>query len=258
MRVAENIGASVSQRGAHAAHPGAVAGVELGDDLVLQQPVQHGGVAGVLGLVVGVDLAGQRPAVGAVVGLGPPAVQHRQLQAAVEHRLHAAGPGRLQRRTREVGPDVAAADQPRGAGEVVVGQEDDAALRPLRPAQVQQLLDQLLAGLVLGVRLAGDDQLHRPVAAQQAQRALRVVDHQPQALVGGDAAGEADRQHVGVEGHLAGLDERPLLPTPEPVARDPLADEVDQRGALLAAHGQQRRRRGSRPRPPTSAGRRRG
>ncbi len=49
--------------------------VELRDDLVLQQAVEHGGVAGVLGLMVGVDLAGQRPPVGAVVGLGPPAVQ---------------------------------------------------------------------------------------------------------------------------------------------------------------------------------------
>ncbi len=71
------------------------------------------------------------------------------------------------------------------------------------------------------------------------ERALRVVDHEAQALVGGDTASEADRQHVGVEGHLAGLDERPLLPAPEPVARNPLAYEVDERGALLAAHGQQ-------------------
>ena len=62
------------------------------------------------------------------------------------------------------------------------------------------LLDQLLAAVVGRVRLAGDDQLHRPLGVQQqALEPLRVAQHQRQPLVRRHAPREADRQHVGVE-----------------------------------------------------------
>ena len=51
-------------------------------------------------VIVVVDVAGalaDGEAVGAVVGFGPPAVEDRQVQAAVEHGLLAAGAGGLQR-----------------------------------------------------------------------------------------------------------------------------------------------------------------
>ena len=52
----------------------------------------------------------------------------------------------------------------------------------------------------LRVRLAGEDQLHRAVVvAEQRQRAVDVAQQQVEPLVGRDAAGEADREHVGVE-----------------------------------------------------------
>ena len=71
-------------------------------------PLQLGRVARVLRGGVGVDLARERPAVGAVVGLGPPAVEHAEVQAAVDRGLHAARPARLERRARQVQPHVAA------------------------------------------------------------------------------------------------------------------------------------------------------
>ncbi len=88
-----------------------------------------------------IDLAGDRPAVGAVVGLGPPAVEHAELQAAVEGRLHAARAAGLQRRPRQVQPHVAAAHQPGRRVEVVVVEEhhplaDD--LGRLEPEQALQ------------------------------------------------------------------------------------------------------------------------
>ena len=52
--------------------------------------------------------------------------------------------------------------------------------------------------------LAGNDQLHRtPGIGQQAQQALRVVQQQVRPLVGREAAGEAQRQGVGIEQMLA-------------------------------------------------------
>ncbi len=69
----------------------------------------------------------------------------------------------------------------------VVGEADD-------------LLDQLLAAVVGRVRLAGDDQLDRPLGVQQQRlEPLGVAQHQRQPLVRRHAAREADRQHVGVE-----------------------------------------------------------
>ena len=120
MRVAENSGPCVAAS-ADAGEPGArdavgVALVELGRDLLLEQPVAARRRRGASCAPWSSSTSPrQRPAVGAVVALGPPAVEHAELQAAVDGGLHAARAARLQRRAREVDPDVAAAHQPRGA-----------------------------------------------------------------------------------------------------------------------------------------------
>jgi hypothetical protein len=85
--------------------------------------------------------------------------------------------------------------------------------------------------------LAGEQDLHRPLARQQVGDAVGAVHQQVQALVGGQSPREADRQHVGIEagslGVLAGL-----------VAAQPVGDAALPRpggelGALLAADGPQ-------------------
>jgi hypothetical protein len=83
------------------------------------------------------------------------------------------------------------------------------------------------------VRLAGEDQLHGPrLVAQQRQRAVDVAQQQVEPLVRRHAPREADREHVGVER----VDRRAYVlggvAAPEPVHHRPLADDVDQRGAL--------------------------
>ena len=66
--------------------------------------------------------------------------------------------------------------------------------------ELDELPDQVLAALVRGVRLAGDDDLHRPLlVGQQAGEPLRVAQDQRQALVGRDAPREADGQRLGIE-----------------------------------------------------------
>ena len=121
-----------AQRRAHPLDPAlreavGVALVEERHDLLAQQPLQLGRVARVLGLLVleRPRRSSAQPFV-AVVGLGPPAVEHAQVQAAVDRRLHAARAARLERRPRQVQPHVGALDEQRGAREVVVLEVDDA------------------------------------------------------------------------------------------------------------------------------------
>ena len=75
----------------------------------------------------------------------------------------------------------------------------------LRPAgHVQNLGDQFLAAVVLRMRLAGEDDLHRPILVVDDRRQpIEIAEDQRAALVGGEAAGEADRQRFGIE-HLVG------------------------------------------------------
>ncbi len=62
------------------------------------------------------------------------------------------------------------------------------------------LADEVLAGRVGGVRLAGEDQLHWAIRiVEQPRQSLRITEDQCRALIGGEAPGEAERQRVGIE-----------------------------------------------------------
>ena len=102
----------------------------------------------------------------AVVGFGPPAVEHRQVQPAVEHDLLAAGARGFQRTAGIVQPDVDALDQVPADVDVVVFDEDDPAGEPRVVPQVGDLLDQLLARLVGRMGLAGEDESAPAVAGR--------------------------------------------------------------------------------------------
>ena len=132
------------------------------------------------------------------VELGPPPVEDRQVERAVERRLHARGSARLERPQRVVEPHVAARVELLRHADVVVGQEDDATAHLGVLRKFDEQLDEALAAVVGGVRLAGDDELHGALGiGEQRTQAGRVLQHEREALVGGDAAGEADREHVG-------------------------------------------------------------
>ncbi len=220
-------------------HARSVDVVEPRGDLVLDQVVERGRLDVVAAVGV-VDAVGRRdrPAVVAVVPLVPPAVEDREVEPAVERRLHARRAARLVGPQRVVQPDVAAGVERLRHRDVVVRQEHDPVPHLGVVGEADDLLDHLLAALVGRVRLAGDHQLDRALGVQQQPlEPLRVAHHQGQSLVRRDAAREADRQHVGVEHRVdpaelgrGGTALLPRLPYP-------LAGVVDQPGAQLTLGG---------------------
>ena len=171
------------------------------DDLILQQFIQGLAVFPVAPTIVVIFRRRlDRPAIGAVVALVPPAVGNRQVEHAVHRRLHAGGAGGFQRIDRVVQPDIAAGNQPAREAEVIAFHHQQLALE-LGPARdFVDAADQLLAGLVGRVRLAGENEQHRPVGiVDDLAHPVHVFEHQRGALVGREAAREADGQHVGIE-----------------------------------------------------------
>ena len=180
---------------------GGVEVVEARRDALLHEVVERGGLEVVTTVGVGDAVGrGDRPAVLAVVPLVPPAVEDRQVETAVERGLHARRAARLERAQRVVEPHVAAGVEQARHADVVVREEHDAVPDLGVVGEVHELLDQLLAAVVGGVRLAGDDELHRTVGVQQQRlEPGGVAQHQGEPLVGRHATGEADREDVGVE-----------------------------------------------------------
>ena len=92
-------------------------------------------------------------------------------------------------------------DQRPGHGHVVVGQERDPVPDLGLGGEAGEVGDQRLAALVGRVGLAGDQQLDGSLLVQQQPgQPLLVLQQQGEPLVGGHPAGEADGQHLRVEG----------------------------------------------------------
>src|SRR6478735_8185609 len=90
----------------------------------------------------------------AVVGFRPPSVQDGEIQSAVEHDFLSAGSAGLQRSSRVVRPDVDTLDEMPPHVDVVVLEKQDLARETRVPHQLRNLLQELLAGLIMRVRLA--------------------------------------------------------------------------------------------------------
>ena len=182
-----------------------VARVEQRADLALERAIEVLGVASVLDALVPMALAqADAEAVQTVVGLGPPAVEDRQVESAVEHHLLTAGAGRLERTAWRVEPHVDALDQVAAEVDVVVFDEHH-ALRVRRLAtELRDCPQQLLPGVVLRVRLACEDELDGGIAGHERAQALDLGEEERRPLVGGEPARESDGEHVGIE-------ERPRL-----------------------------------------------
>ena len=153
--------------------------------------------------------------------LVPPAVADRAVEHAVEGRLHATGAARLHRTAGRVQPHVAAVVHRAGDADVVVGDEHETVANVGAAGEPIDLADERLAGLVGRMRLAGEDELHRSVVVEQQRlETFDLTQEQRRALVGGEATGESDREHVRVEQILA----------------ETVTDHVDQFAAAAAAH----------------------
>jgi len=81
-----------------------------------------------------------------------------------------------------------------GQGDVVVLEEDDAGLLP---GQADDARDDVFAGLVGRVGLAGEQDLHRPLrVAEQLVQARPVSKQEVRPLVRSESTAEADRERV--------------------------------------------------------------
>jgi hypothetical protein len=134
------------------------------------------------------------------VGFRPPAVQFREIDASIDEHFHAARAASLPGPARRVDPDVHSLHQALGQKHVVVAEEDHMGARLGPPDEMRSIPGSGLARLVLRMRLAGDDELHRALRiAQQTKQPLRVVQQQVRPLVGREAARKAQRQRVGIK-----------------------------------------------------------
>src|SRR6266576_6671903 len=168
------------------------------------------------------------------VRLGPPAVEDRAIDHAVERRLHPRRARRLERPPRRVEPDVDALHEPPREGHLVVLEEDDTTRRRGLSREVHDELDQVLPVLVRRVRLAGHEHLNRPLrVGEELREALWPAEEEARALVRREAACEPDREDVRVElAHAAGRDDEPEQPLLRAAVRGPEVLRRQVAGAL--------------------------
>src|SRR5690606_11401065 len=106
-------------------------------------------------------IASDGEAVAPVPPLAPPPVKDAEVEAAVHGRLHSAGSAGLEGAPRIVEPHVAAAGHLSAHVNVVVLDEHQPAVQLGVLAQMNDLLDVTLAGVVPRMRLARENELHR-------------------------------------------------------------------------------------------------
>ena len=109
---------------------------------------------------------------------------------------------------------------------IVILDEDDPVRQVVVARVLVDFLDDPLAALVLGVRLAGEDELHGPLRiVDELEQPVGLGEKEAAALVGREAPREADREDLGIEDavHLPqlrrALAEALALP-PHPLARE--------------------------------------
>ncbi len=139
----------------------------------------------------------QRPAHCRGIGFSPPAIQLRHINAAIDQHFHAAGSARLPWSARCIKPDVHPLHHVLGQMHIVVAEEDRARTCFGAADKLHPVPDHILAGLIRRMRLAGNDELHGTLwIIQQAQQALRIMQQQIGALIGGKAPRKAHGQNM--------------------------------------------------------------
>ena len=142
----------------------------------------------------------QRPANFRRIGLSPPSVQLGTIQSPVHQHLHAAGAARFPGPPRRVEPQIHALHQMLRQPHVVVGQKHGLRACRTAPDKLHPFADHLLSGSILRMRLARQNQLHRPApVGEDSQQPVRIFQQQIRTFVRGEAPREPHRQRVGVE-----------------------------------------------------------
>ena len=102
------------------------------------------------------------PAVGAVISLTPPAVGDAEVEDPVGHHFDAARAARLIGPAGGVEPDVHALNKMPGDPDIIILDEENPSPETLILTDVNHLFDDIFPHLVIGMRLAGEDDMHRP------------------------------------------------------------------------------------------------
>ena len=207
-----------------------------GQDFVLQHAVDGGSIELVLIVLIGVSATfGQSPTGTLAIAFVPPAVLDGEVDDAVHQRLLAAGAGSLLRTGGGVEPDVNATDETTGKVHVVVLEEDDLTEELRTTADVDDALDEPLPCPIVGMCLAGVDELHGIVGVvDDASQTVEVGEEQMSTLVGGETASEADEQGVGIDFVHQADDAAGVALIAKPRGAELLTDEIDE--LALQAH----------------------
>jgi len=167
-------------------------------DIVQGLAVLRIGIGG--GVLIAFQHGSDRPAVGAVVSLHPPAVGNAHIEDTVDHHLHPAGPAGLKWATGVVEPQIDALDQMAGDPDVVILQEEDPSPEAIVPADPHDLFHEMLADAVVGVGLAGKHQMDGPVGmVNDPVQTIQVREDHVRPLVRGETPGNADHQRSGIQ-----------------------------------------------------------
>ena len=178
-----------------------VSGIELGNHFAFKQVVECVGFDSVPAGIVAMFLAvSQGPPHFRRVGFCPPAIQLREIDAPIDQHFHAARPASLPGPAWRVDPHIHALHQVFSQKHVVITQEDHMGARLWPADELPPLLNQGLSRLVLRMRFASNNELHRTLQiTEQTKQPLRIVQQQVRSLVGCEAPRKAQCQRVGIK-----------------------------------------------------------
>src|SRR5208337_66565 len=137
-------------------------GIELRDNLPFERVIKHLRFAVIQSWISAMFQAvAERPAHIRSKSFGPPAIQFRIIEPAVDKHLHAAGSTCLPRPPRCVQPDIYPVYQVFGHAHVIVAEKDYTVPGFSSSDEAYPLLNQGLPSLIRRMGLAGKDELHR-------------------------------------------------------------------------------------------------
>ena len=140
------------------------------------------------------------PAVFTVICLAPPAIKDTAVNAAICRNLHATGATCLHWPPGGVEPDIHALGQVAGYLYVIVLNKDYVHAKFRKICHLHNSVNQLLAKLVLGVCLATEYELHRPVfIGKYSGEAFQVRKEKGGTLVCGKTSGEPDGKSLRIQ-----------------------------------------------------------
>ena len=171
------------------------------DNFVTKHAIKVVTVPSIVAIHIGVSTTRtDGEAIQAVVGFGPPAIENRKVQTAIENDFLTAGAGSLKWTTRVVKPNVHTLHEMASNVDVVVFNKNKLVGEFGIAHELGYLLQHALAGLIKRMGLAGEHELHRALGViDHGGEQFNVAQDQVGALVGGKAAREADGQSVGGE-----------------------------------------------------------